>query len=155
MCFSSGRVIIVPFDRHFEEWEQDRTLKAEFVKDEAQSAILNWLMEGYYLLHKEGLKQPQSVIDATAAYYHESDKVQQFAEDKLCEDMSVEVRTSVVYDRYKQWCAENGCYAENSRNFNQELRKFGTVVRRRPQTGGEKTTLLLGYRLKDVEEEFL
>lgn len=153
--FSSGRVIIVPFDRHFEEWEQDRTLKAEFAKDEAQSAILNWLMEGYYLLRKEGLKQPQSVIDATAAYYHESDKVQQFAEDKLCEDTSAEVRTSVVYDRYKQWCVENGCYAENSRNFNQELRKFGTVVRRRPQTGGEKTTLLLGYRLKDVEEEFL
>lgn len=153
--FSSGRVIIVPFDRHFEEWEQDRTLKAEFAKDEAQSAILNWLMEGYYLLRKEGLKQPQSVIEATATYYHESDKVQQFAEDKLCEDTSAEVRTSVVYDRYKQWCVENGCYAENSRNFNQELRKFGTVVRRRPQTGGEKTTLLLGYRLKDVEEEFL
>lgn len=153
--FSSGRVIIVPFDRHFEEWEQDRTLKAEFAKNEAQSAILNWLMEGYYLLRKEGLKQPQSVIEATAAYYHESDKVQQFAEDKLCEDMSAEVRTSVVYDRYKQWCAENGCYAENSRNFKQELRKFGTVVRRHPQTGGEKTTLLLGYRLKDVEEEFL
>lgn len=42
--FSSGRVIIVPFDRHFEEWEQDRTLKAEFAKDEAQSAILNWLI---------------------------------------------------------------------------------------------------------------
>ena len=37
----------------------------------------------------------------------------------------------------------------------ESLRKFGTVVRRRPQSGGEKTTLLLGYRLKDVEEEFL
>lgn len=153
--FSSGRVVIVPFDRHFEEWEQDKSLKAEFATDEAQSAILNWLLEGYYLLCEEGLKQPQSVIEATAAYSHESDKISQFAEDRLIKDATKEVRTSVVYDHYKQWCAENGCYAENSRNFSHDLRKFGTVVRKRPQTGGEKTTLLLGYSLKDVEEEFL
>jgi putative DNA primase/helicase len=50
---------------------------------------------------------------------------------------------------------DNGCYAENSRNFNQELRKFGNVVRKRPQKGGEKTTLLVGYRLKDVITDFL
>jgi len=28
--FSSGRVIIIPFDRHFSELEQDKPLKAEF-----------------------------------------------------------------------------------------------------------------------------
>ena len=151
--FTSGRVVIVPFDRHFEEWEQDKTLKAEFAKDEVQSAILNWLIEGYYLLNEEGLSKPTSVIEATAAFYHDSDKIAQFAEDRLIQETNSEVRTSAVYDHYKQWCTANGCYAENSRNFNQELRKFGTVVRRRPQTGGEKTTLLLGYQLKD--EEFL
>ena len=32
--FSSGRVIIIPFDRHFSESEQDKTLKAEFSKPE-------------------------------------------------------------------------------------------------------------------------
>lgn len=30
--FASNRVIIIPFDRHFEPWEQDRTLKEEFVR---------------------------------------------------------------------------------------------------------------------------
>ena len=73
----------------------------------------------------------------------------------MTQESNSEVRTSAVYDHYKQWCAANGCYAENSRNFNQELRKFGTVVRRRPQKGGEKTTLLLEYRLKDVDDDFL
>ena len=29
-----------------------------------------------------------------------------------------------------------------------ELRKFATVVRRRPRKGGEKTTQLVGYKLK-------
>ena len=36
-----------------------------------------------------------------------------------------------------------------ARNFNLELRKFGDVQRKRPRTGGEKTTLLMGYILKD------
>ena len=35
----------------------------------------------------------------------------------------------------------------SSRNFNQALRTIGSVVRRRPKDGGEKTTLLTGYRL--------
>ena len=99
-------------------------------------------------MQKEGLQPPKSVLEATAAYYHESDKVTQFADDRLIEDGTAEVRTSQVYDEYRRWCDENGCYSENSRNFNQELRKFGKVVRKRPKAGGEKTTMLIGYRLK-------
>ena len=48
--FSSGRIVIIPFDRHFEEWEQDQNLKYEFSKPMVKSAILNWLIEGYTLL---------------------------------------------------------------------------------------------------------
>ena len=150
--FTSGRVLIVPFDRHFEEWEQDKDLKSTFAMPETQSAILNWLIEGYRLLLNEGFAPPVSVKDATAAYFHDSDKVAQFAEDRLEEYPGGEVRTSLVYDSYKQWCMENGCLCENSKNFNLELRKFGTVVRRRPKSGGEKTTLLLNYKLCDFKE---
>ena len=34
--FTSDRVLIVPFERHFEPWEQDKGLKAEFRKPEVQ-----------------------------------------------------------------------------------------------------------------------
>ena len=81
--FSSGRVVIIPFDRHFEESEQDRTLKSEFGKPKNQSAILNWLVEGYRLAMHEGLTQPAAVIAATAEYKQDSDKVMQFVEEKL------------------------------------------------------------------------
>lgn len=53
--FTSGRVIIIPFERHFDESEQDKSLKLEFSKPEVQSAILNWLLEGYALLQKKDL----------------------------------------------------------------------------------------------------
>ena len=94
--FTSERVLIIPFDKHFEAWEQDKGLKAAFRKPEAQSAILNWLLEGYRLLQTEGFMSPQSVIDATNAYYHDSDKNGQFAEDCLICDPNAETRTSAL-----------------------------------------------------------
>ena len=149
--FTSGRILIIPFDRHFEEWEQDKGLKELFAMPETQSAILNWLIEGYRLLREEGFIPPDSVQTATASYFHDSDKIAQFAEDRLEEKPGDEVRTAEVYEEYRQWCNDNGCLSENSRNFNQELRKFGVVVRRRPRRGGEKTTLLLDYVIHDID----
>ena len=149
--FSSGRVITIPFERHFDESEQDKGLKAEFQKPENQSAILNWLVEGYRLLMNEGMKLPEAVTAATNAYREDSDKVWQFVQERLDEAPAMEVRTSEVYESYRGWCSENGCYPENSRNFNQALRGFATVVRRRPKRGGGATTLLLGYRVRASE----
>lgn len=145
--FSSGRIVIIPFDRHFEEWEQEQNLKAEFSRPEAASAILNWLIEGYTILKEEGFAQPKAVKDATMSYQHDSDKMELFVEEFLEQEKDAECRTSAVYQAYRNWCNDNGYFAENSRNFNQALRTIGTVVRKRPRNGGEKTTLLTGYRL--------
>jgi putative DNA primase/helicase len=148
--FGSGRIVIVPFNRHFTDAEQDKGLKEEFRKPEVQSAILNWLIEGYRLLEKEGFTMPASVADAVASYYHDSNKSVQFMEDILIQDPTSEIRTSAVYEAYRTWCYENGCYAENARNFLSELRRYCDVRRKRPQDGGEKTTLLIGYKLKNT-----
>ena len=145
--FASGRLFIIPFDRHFDEDSQDKGLKKYFSKPEVQSAIFNWLLEGYDLLQKEGLTPPPSVQTATAEYRHESDKMALFFEDCMEEGESYEVRTSEVYYRYKAWCSENGHYAENMKNFRQSLASIATVVRKRPKGGGEKTTVVTGYRL--------
>lgn len=76
------------------------------------------------------------MIDATLSYAHDSNKIAQFAEAELVADDTAEVRTVTVYDRYKKWCEQNGCYFENCRNFNHELRKFTEVVRKSPKVGG-------------------
>lgn len=63
-----------------------------------------------------------------------------------------EVKTAEVYAAYRQWCYDNGCYPENNRNFNQALHTIGSIVRKRPRNGGDKTTVLIGYRLKEAKE---
>lgn len=145
--FSSGRVIIIPFERHFNDSEQDKGLKREFAKSDVQSAILNWLIEGYRQLQQHGLHMPQSIIAATGQYEHDSNKTLLFIEDCLEEGSAYEERTSAVYNRYKTWCIENGHYAESMKNFKQSLAPLMEVKRKRPKTGGEKTTMVIGYRL--------
>ena len=119
--FSSNRVIIIPFDRHFEPWEQDRTLKEEFARPQTKSAILNWLIAGYRILQNEGFTKPTAVTSAINAYQYESDKLAQFAEERLEADATAEVKTAAVYEEYRRWCCDNGCYCENNRNFLHEL----------------------------------
>ena len=145
--FTSGRMLIIPFDRHFTEEEQDKTLKSEFAKEEVKSAILNWLIEGYKLLQKEGLTIPDSVKDATLKYQKESDKIAIFMEDCLEEGKDYEVRTSEVYERYRSWALENGYYLESMKTFKQSLESKATIKRKRPKDGKHKTTVLIGYRL--------
>jgi P4 family phage/plasmid primase-like protien len=146
--FSSGRIMIIPFERHFEEDQQDKSLKKTFISEKNQSAILNWLLEGYKELHLEGLTMPESVHFATERYRHESDKVGLFIEDEMEPVANAEERTSAVYDRYKKWCDANGCFAENTRNFKQILAMYGRVERKRPYAGGSETTMLIGFKLR-------
>lgn len=145
--FSSGRVYIIPFERHFGEDEQDKTLKREFAKPEVQSAILNWLIDGWILLKSEGIEPPESVRTATESYRRESDKIGLFIEECLEPKQDAEERTSVIYSRYRGWCAENGYFTENTRNFRQALQSELRIERRRPRSGGGMTTLVVGHRL--------
>ena len=147
--FTSNRVIVIPFERQFDESEQDKDLKTLFAGENHKSAILNWLIEGYMHLRREGLDPPESVKEAIRDYQQDSDKITQFVDDVLVEAPAQETKTALLYDRYRQWCQENGCFAENSRNFNQALRTIAEVVRKRPRTGGNPTTLLIGYRIRD------
>lgn len=145
--FSSGRIITVPFERHFDEDEQDKTLKSEFSKPENKSAILNWLIEGYRFQADEGLDLPFAVQKATESYQDDSDKIKCFTSDCLVADPECEEKTADVYQRYQNWCRDNGYLPEGMRTFKQGLLTFAEVVRKRPKGGGSMTTILKGYKL--------
>ena len=152
--FTSNRIITIPFERHFDEDEQDKTLKAEFAKPENKSAILNWLIEGFLLQRKEGLAMPFAVQKATESYQNDSDKIRCFAEDCLIPDADGECKTADVYSRYKEWCSDNGYYPEGMRTFKQGLLTFAEIKKKRPNSGGNPTPLLMGYKLTCEFKEY-
>lgn len=145
--FSSNRIYTIPFERHFEEWEQDKNLKDEFQKNETKSAILNWLLDGYKMLTEQGLTSCSKVQNATAKYREESDKFSEFISDCLERDVNSKVKTADVYRKYREWCNENGYCVENSRNLNQALRAYGEIKKCRDKTDKTVTNMFVGYKI--------
>lgn len=147
--FASGRIVLIPFDRHFSESERDIHLKDKFAESQCRSAILNWLIEGYRKLQQSGFTQPDSIKEAIKEYRKESDLIAQFVDDCLIADTSEELRMSDVFNKYKSWCLINKQPQENQTAFKASIQHHATVLRRRPRTGGEKTTLMTGFRFKN------
>lgn len=154
--FESDRIYVIPFERHFTREEQDPSLKQLFAEEEAKSAILNWLLIGWKMLQEEGLNPPQEIIRATKAYGRKCDEMMCFMDAELCFDATANVRLSAVYDQYEKWCQSEGIVALKYIKFKEDLESHLTgthiIARRRPSDGGEKTTLLVGYRLKEEEQ---
>ena len=143
--FESGRIKIIPFDRHFDEKEQDKGLKGFFAEPENMSGILNWMLEGYKMFRSQGLEMPDSVVQATMDYQMFSDKMGQFFSECLQPKADSELRRAAVYTRYKEWCAENGYRADSAKVLNAEIDKRYTVQKKRPADGvGSTTQIVLG-----------
>ena len=130
--FESGRLKIIPFTRHFEDHEQDKTLKTTLMQPENLSGILNWCIEGYRLYKAEGLDEPDEVKAATEEYRVESDRIAQFMRQCLKKEKGSEIKASAVYSHYKTWCSDNGCKYESSQNFYKRLSLEYLIVKRRP-----------------------
>ena len=146
--FNSGRVMVLPFSQHFEERKQDKSLKHIFREPRNQSAILNWLLEGLRQYRERGLDPPQAVVNATAEYQNENDIIFRFVDDVLEEAPQEEIRSRTVYEQYIDWCRKNNLNHLSSHRFMDDLKKAGIKVeRKRPLLGGEKTTVVVGFRL--------
>lgn len=120
--FFSERVRIIPFDRHFTEAEQDRSLKSIFRNPQNLSGILNWLIHGYHALQTEGFKQSERQKNALNMFREDNDVFGAFIRDKLIES-DKNISTKEAYFHYDLWCRANGYKPLNSRNFVGECRQ--------------------------------
>ena len=145
--FTSGRCRVIPFQRHFSSEEQDRDLKKKFA--EKLPAILNYCLEGYWLLQEMGFQVPESVMNATDNYQEDNSKTVQFVNEMLEPAENADVRTSEVYSAYKNWCQINGYQPGSIGTFKSEMKTLVPVMEnKRPRGGGAPTTLIEGYHLK-------
>ncbi len=122
--FSSGRIRVIPFTRHFTPQEQDVGLKDRLREQENLSALLNWALAGLHQMQAHGgkLVPPASVIAATEEYRRSSDKLGQFMADCFIEEPTAAITAGEAYRAYGTWCEANGYGTENKGNFMAELR---------------------------------
>jgi len=127
--FSSDRVKLIPFDRHFTATEQDKGLKKLFQKSENRSAVLNWLIEGYRLLQTEGLTIPEKVQAAIEAYAMEADTVSNFLREYTIAQAGNRMPVKGLYESFVSWAKDYGYIQMTKTDFIKELERQYEVKR--------------------------
>ncbi len=100
------RLKIVPFRVQVPDDQRDGALPRKLKLE--QSGILTWLVEGVLAWMREGLKDPQSVVDAIEDYRKGSNTFAQWLEDRTVRDDNERVEATVLFKDYTAWMEAEG-----------------------------------------------
>ena len=158
---NSMRIIVIPFDRHFQEHEQNKDLKQLFATPEYKVVILQWILQGYKRYLQYGIKayMPKKVIRAIEEYHSEANSINAFLNDTEiferidCSNYEECVKLNddgikKLYPQYIEWCNGNGCKPLSSLNFKKQLRKNRLYKKDCQQNGIRYWHCLCSYKLK-------
>ena len=145
--FSSDRVQVLTFDKHFSREEQDRQLKQSLRSARVLSAMLVWLLDGLQKYREKGVVPPQSVIDATNDYRKDSDKFGKFYEECLVYSVGTNAKVKIVYEAYSKWCSDNGYGVEKKGEFITDLKLRGMFSDTGTVCGRTERNVVKNYRL--------
>lgn len=146
--FLSGRVKLIPFERHFTPAEQDPALKGLFARRENQSAVLNWCVEGLRMLKEEGLTEPECMKNAVDTYRADCDWLEEFLQEHVIFNSGARTRVMTVYDRYRLWCERSGMIPENAISFRRMLGEKRPIRKMRPEPKANATAVLFDHSLR-------
>ena len=146
--FSSNRAVVVGFNRHFEPHEIDTGLKARLTRKNELSGILNWLLSGYGMYLREGLQAPESIVRETEQYQHDSDKIQLFIDDRL-EESESNMKATVAFDQFVNWCKVCNLGIDSKRSFFAELKSKGLLRASGTVCGKTEHNVILGFTVKE------
>ncbi|MFE0059330.1 phage/plasmid primase, P4 family [Streptomyces sp. NPDC059003] len=129
------RLRLLPFQYKVPEDKKIEGL-ADLLVAEEGPGILAWIIAGA-IAHfaRGGLREPDSVKAATAAYAAEEDHMGRFLDDCCVRGPAAHVRTETgrVRGAYEAWCHSEGEQALAARQFGRELKARGIV--RKPSSG--------------------
>ena len=149
--FSSGRINVLTFDKHFEPNEQDPKLKDTLKQADNISGIFNWCLEGLRMYRSEGLSPPECVISATKQYRESNDKLQNFIDDCLEITPGSNTGAGAAYKIYSGWCSANGYGIDSKRSFFDELKNKKLLADTGIVNSRTIHNVILGYSI--IEEE--
>jgi len=112
--------------------EADRNTELKGLIGNEPSGLLNWAVEGLRRLRARGhFEIPSCVVSATENFQQENDKAANFVAERCLvgrggdPPQPYEVRSSALYESYKQWCFDNGHKPESSTRMAREWERLG------------------------------
>lgn len=117
------RLRLVPFEVVIPLEETDPTL-GDRLKLQGD-ALLAWLVNGHRDWRANGLKEPDTVLRATAAYKADSDTVGRFLEEQCRTGARYSVGSSELFQAWSAWCQTEGEQAGTNKALTNALKSRG------------------------------
>jgi putative DNA primase/helicase len=121
------RVRMVPFLAKFERGKGADEGLRDRLQSEHRAAVLKWAVLGAIDWYRDGMKDAESVADATAQYRDEEDNVGRFLRECCALAGGGRAPQKQLYDAYKAWCTETGENWAGPTSFGTRLQDRGYV----------------------------
>ncbi|MEG1989982.1 MAG: phage/plasmid primase, P4 family [Clostridia bacterium] len=128
--FTSDRVKIIEFNRHFKPEEQDINLLEKLTTQDEISGIFNLLIKYRDIIQKDGIIPPLCISNATLNYANISDKLGNWISETLDKTVDKNISVKSAFLNYSNWCKSNNFGAENKTNFIEMLKQKDLVYDR-------------------------
>lgn len=117
------RIKLIPFEVNIPKDRVDVNLKYKLRKEAPQ--ILAWAVQGCIMWQKEGMKEPDRVLDAVKEYKVEMDLLASFVEQCIIIDYesTVKITAQEMFALYMKWAKDNNEFEMSSNKFFREIAK--------------------------------
>jgi P4 family phage/plasmid primase-like protien len=125
------RIVVIPFDAVI-EGKSDIKNYTDHLFRHAGGAALMWAIAGAKRFINAGyhIKPPECVREAIAQYREQNDWLSNFLSE-CCElDKRYREKSSVLYNRYRDFCAQLGDYTRSSQDFKTAIEGAGYETKR-------------------------
>lgn len=113
------RIRLIPFTVQIPDNKVDKDLKYKLARESV--GILNWAVDGALKWQQHGLHTPEIIKGASEGYRKEMDVISAFIDEMCDTGEQYQVKSSELYQTYKQWADDNSQYRMSNTKFGKEL----------------------------------
>ena len=109
------RLHLIPFTITVPPDKRDKQLQAKLLLE--ASGIFSWGVQGCLAWQQEGLRQPQSVLDATDEYFEAEDALGRWLEECCVRQPNAKALTAELFADWRQWAEAAGEFVGSQKRF--------------------------------------
>jgi P4 family phage/plasmid primase-like protien len=123
------RLYFIPFNEPLPEQQRDGDLTNKLILE--VDGIFNWALEGLkrVILREWKIFETEAHKEKLKEYIGDNDNVIPFINENCVIEKGLYIKSSVLYEEYKQYCIENGMKAFNSNNFFKSIEDNANVFK--------------------------
>ncbi|HEX9038182.1 MAG TPA: phage/plasmid primase, P4 family [Ktedonobacterales bacterium] len=129
------RIRIVPFNYTILDEQKDADFYEHVIRPELPG-ILSWMVQGALEWQRDGLREPQRVLNAAKGYFEANDLIGQFLGENVYHEEGAFLPSATVYSAYSRWAQQQGEPAETQAKLSREIHaRFGVETTMRNGVG--------------------